>query len=74
MMKLATTLLASLLLLSTAALAARSAADPTAADLDKRRKALGDLLSEQWEDQLRRNPEQASYLGDKRYNDKVSDD
>jgi len=71
--KLAAALLAILLLISTAALAAKSSADPSAAGLDKRRKALVDLLNEQWQDQLRRNPEQASYLGDKRYNDKSSD-
>ncbi len=49
------------------------AADPSASDLDKRRKAFGDLLNEQWEYVLRTNPEFASYLGDKRYNDRVSD-
>jgi uncharacterized protein (DUF885 family) len=50
-----------------------SAAEPTAADLDKRRKALDDLIAEQWEYQLRTSPEYASILGDKRYNDKSSD-
>jgi uncharacterized protein (DUF885 family) len=73
MKNLATTVLVSLLLmpsLSSAAPAARL----TATDLDTRRKALADLLAEQWEDTLRRNPEQASYLGDKRYNDKVTDE
>ncbi|MEO8033861.1 MAG: DUF885 family protein, partial [Acidobacteriota bacterium] len=42
-------------------------------DLDQRRKRLSDLLDEQWEDQLRRNPEYASILGDRRYNDKSGD-
>ena len=49
------------------------AAEPSAADLDKRRKGFSDLLHEQWEYVLRTNPEFASYLGDKRYNDRSSD-
>jgi uncharacterized protein (DUF885 family) len=67
--KFTTILLTLFLLMATTA----SAANLTAADLDKRRKALSDLLTEQWEDSLRRSPETASYLGDKRYNDKSSD-
>src|SRR5215468_9047065 len=49
-----------------------SAADP-AADLESRRKALNDLLNEQWEYTMRTDPIYASTLGDKRYNDKVWD-
>src|SRR5436305_11888931 len=45
----------------------------SAADLDKRRKALADLLKEQWEYTLRTSPEFASILGDRRYNDQSSD-
>ena len=45
----------------------------SAADLDQRRKALNDLLHEQWEYTLRLYPEFASILGDRRYNDQVSD-
>lgn len=45
----------------------------SAADLDRRRKALSDLLNEQWEYVLRTNPEFASILGDRRYNAEVSD-
>lgn len=45
----------------------------SAADLDRRRVALRDLLSEQWEYTLRTSPEFASILGDRRYNDQVSD-
>lgn len=41
--------------------------------LDDRRKALNDIFHEYWEDHLKRHPEQASLLGDKRYNDQVSD-
>ena len=44
-----------------------------ATSLDVRRAALNSLLAEQWEYKLRANPEFASMLGDKRYNDKLSD-
>jgi len=43
------------------------------ADLETRRKALNDLLHEQWEYTLRTSPIFASILGDKRYNDKLDD-
>ena len=42
-------------------------------DLEKRRKQLNDLLDDQWEYTMRTNPEYASILGDKRFNDKLSD-
>ena len=45
----------------------------SAADLDRRRKALRDLLHEHWEYVLRTSPEFASILGDRRYNAEVSD-
>lgn len=45
----------------------------SAEDLDRRRKALNDLLNEQWEHTLRTSPEFASILGDRRYNTEVSD-
>ena len=45
----------------------------SAADLESRRKALNDLLNEQWEYNMRTDPVYASILGDKRYNDKVYD-
>src|SRR5438128_12315727 len=41
--------------------------------VDQRVKKLHDLLAEQWEYTLRTRPEFASILGDKRYNDKLSD-
>jgi uncharacterized protein (DUF885 family) len=44
-----------------------------AADLESRRKALNDLLNEQWEYTMRHHPFYASVLGDKRYNDQVED-
>src|SRR5215203_3827535 len=50
-----------------------NAQELSAADLDKRRKALNDLLHEQWEYTLRTYPEFASILGDRRYNDQVTD-
>ena len=43
------------------------------ASLESRRKALNDLLHEQWEYTMRTNPIYASILGDKRYNDQVDD-
>lgn len=45
----------------------------TPADLEARRKALNDLLHEQWEYSMRTSPIYASILGDKRWNDKVDD-
>ena len=59
-----------LLLLSVNALRAQ---ELSAADLDRRRKALNDLLDDHWEYLMRTNPEWASILGDRRFNDQVSD-
>ena len=42
-------------------------------DLEARRKALNDLLAENWEYRLRTSPVFASILGDKRWNDKLDD-
>ncbi len=42
-------------------------------DLEARRKALNNLLHEQWEYNLRTSPIFASFLGDKHYNDKLDD-
>jgi uncharacterized protein (DUF885 family) len=60
-----------LALLIPAAFAAPAPSAPS--ELDARRKALNDLLHEQWEYTMRTNPIYASILGDKRYNDKVDD-
>src|SRR6266852_2481075 len=49
-----------------------AAAEP-ASEVEARRKAFNDLLAEQWEYTLSHSPEFASILGDKRWNDKVSD-
>jgi uncharacterized protein (DUF885 family) len=46
-------------------------AAPAQGDLEGRRKALNDLLAEQWQYTLRTNPTFASMLGDKRWNDKL---
>jgi len=63
-----------LLLLAAILFATTASADElSGADLDKRRKALADLLKEQWEYTLRTSPEFASILGDRRYNDQLSD-
>src|SRR5688572_4931218 len=48
-------------------------AGKAAASLDARREQLVALLDEQWQYVLRRSPEFASILGDRRYNDRWSD-
>jgi len=45
----------------------------TAPTLEARRKALSDLLAEQWEYRLRTSPLYASFLGDKRWNAELDD-
>ncbi len=47
-----------------------SAADP---GVDARRKQLNAVLEGEWEYALRTHPEFATYVGDSRYNDKLSD-
>jgi uncharacterized protein (DUF885 family) len=49
------------------------ARDKPSANVEERRKQLDALLKEQWEYVLKTSPEFASILGDKRFNDKVSD-
>ncbi len=41
--------------------------------LEDRRKALNRVFNDYWEDNLRHSPEFASSIGDKRYNDQISD-
>ncbi|MGC2639978.1 MAG: DUF885 domain-containing protein [Acidobacteriaceae bacterium] len=43
------------------------------ADLASRQKALADLFAQIWEDNLSHNPEFASTIGDKRWNDQLTD-
>ncbi|MGH9598748.1 MAG: DUF885 family protein, partial [Terracidiphilus sp.] len=52
----------------------RSPAAQTApAPLEDRRMALNDLFRDYWQAYLERNPEFASSIGDKRFNDRISD-
>ena len=44
-----------------------------AASVEANRKALNALFQDCWEDALKHSPEFASSLGDKRYNDRISD-
>jgi uncharacterized protein (DUF885 family) len=43
------------------------------ASIADRSKALNALFDEIWQDKLKHSPEYASYLGDKRYNDQLTD-
>jgi uncharacterized protein (DUF885 family) len=43
------------------------------ATLETRRKALNDLFAQIWEDRLSHSPEFASTIGDKRFNDQLTD-
>jgi uncharacterized protein (DUF885 family) len=61
------------LLVATMLIPATMSAANSPADLESRRKALNDLLHEQWEYTLRTSPIYASILGDKRYNDQLDD-
>ncbi len=45
----------------------------TLAPLESRRKALNELFHEHWDANLANSPEFASTIGDKRFNDKISD-
>jgi uncharacterized protein (DUF885 family) len=48
-------------------------AQSTAPDLASREKALNGLFAQYWEDHLSHNPELASTIGDKRWNDQLTD-
>lgn len=43
------------------------------ASVEERRAAMNGLFQEYWDEYLERNPEFASAIGDKRFNDKISD-
>ena len=45
----------------------------TPASLETRRQQLLSLFDEEWQYELRTNPELATMLGDNRYNDRLSD-
>jgi uncharacterized protein (DUF885 family) len=65
----------SALLLIAPALPAQTPANPppTPASIEANRKALNALFDAYWQDRLKHNPEFASTLGDKRWNDQISD-
>ena len=46
---------------------------PAAATVEGNRKALNQIFTDHWEDNLTHSPEFASTLGDKRFNDQISD-
>ena len=50
-----------------------NAANAQASSLEDRRKALAGIFHDYWEDYLAHHPEFASTIGDKRFNDKISD-
>ena len=62
-----------LLLVPVPLLRPQAAAPAPATAADANRKALNDLFNDYWEDSLKHSPEFASELGDKRYNDQISD-
>jgi uncharacterized protein (DUF885 family) len=59
-----------LLLLSAPALRPQAA---TPASIESNRKALNTIFHDYWEDRLKNDPEFASTIGDKRYNDQIDD-
>jgi len=65
--------LSTCVVLSLCVLGSFSTAQQAPSSLASRRKALNDLLAEQWEYKLRTSPLFASFLGDKRWNDKLDD-
>ena len=66
---------ACLLLAWLPALPAQSPANPpaTPSSIEANRKALNALFEDYWQDQLKHDPELASSMGDKRYNDQITD-
>ena len=61
------------LLIFAISLCGAAIAAQTGFTVEARRKALNELLAEQWEYRLRTSPLFASFLGDKRWNDKLDD-
>jgi len=52
---------------------AASAAPVHASEVEANRKALNAVFEDYWQDNLKHSPEFASTIGDKRYNDQISD-
>jgi uncharacterized protein (DUF885 family) len=50
-----------------------TAVEPVGPSVAERSKALSALFTEMWEDQLKHSPEFASSIGDRRYNDQLTD-
>jgi len=53
--------------------AQKTMADGKAAEIESRRTQLLSLFDEEWQYELRTNPEMATSLGDNRYNDRLND-
>src|ERR1700675_4485881 len=51
----------------------KTQATEKAADIESRKTQLLSLFDEEWQYELRANPEMATGLGDKRYNDRLND-
>ena len=64
-----------LLLLFAPALRPQAPVSPpaTPASIESNRKALNTIFKDYWEDRLKNDPEFASTIGDKRYNDQIDD-
>jgi len=60
-------------MLSGTSASSKSASSAQSPSVERRIQKQHDLLNEQWEYVLSTNPEFASILGDKRWNDKISD-
>ena len=60
-------------LLPLALTAQKTQADGEAAQIENRRTQLLSLFDEEWQYELRSNPEMATSLGDNRYNDRLND-
>src|SRR5438270_1541636 len=65
--------LLSLLMMLTIAAPLMAFANPDPSTVEARRKALNSLLAEEWEYTMQTSPEFATILGDKRFNDRLSD-
>ncbi|MGA9669220.1 MAG: DUF885 domain-containing protein [Terracidiphilus sp.] len=62
-----------LLVMASAARAQVAASADTPASVATNRKEVNAIFKDYWEDRLKHSPEMASRLGDKRYNDQISD-
>jgi uncharacterized protein (DUF885 family) len=72
-MRMISTLLAAALVLPQSLSPQHAAASTAPASIAERDKALSAVFADYWEQQLKDHPEMASELGDKRYDDQLSD-